>query len=421
MMALLLLGVAILLLILRVELVLVLMFVAASAQLIWGGGALEYFLQDMWATMDRELLLSVPLFILVGAVMSRGSIAARLVAVMTALTRPIPGGLAVATILSCAVFSAISGSSIVTMLAVGSVLYPALTANGYSRSFAIGALCAGGTLGIVIPPSLPMILYGVVTDSNISDLFLAGIGPGLLLTGVFSIYAVAVNWSIPRARFSTADLGQALFRGIPALLMPAILLGGIYSGYYSPNEAAAVALLYALLVEVLFFRELKSRDYIHICVESAKLVGALFPLIAVAVSLNLLLAEHRIPQQIIAFMTDHVQNEAVFLLLTNLMLLIIGCFMDTASSIAITAPLLKPLAEAYGVGSTHLGVIIVLNLEIGILTPPLGLNLIVAMTAFKENFGVVCRAAIPFVLLMIVCLLLVTFQPWIAMALVNAR
>lgn len=421
MMALLLLVVAILLLILRLELVLVLMFVAASAQLIWGGGALEYFLQDMWSTMDRELLLSVPLFILVGAVMSRGSIAARLVAVMIALTRPVPGGLAVATILSCAVFSAISGSSIVTMLAVGSVLYPALTANGYSRSFAIGALCAGGTLGIVIPPSLPMILYGVVTDSNISDLFLAGVGPGLLLTGVFSIYAVAVNWSIPRERFSMTDLGQAMYRGIPALLMPAILLGGIYSGYFSPNEAAAVALLYALLVEVLFFRELKSRDYVHICVESAKLVGALFPLIAVAVSLNLLLAEHRIPQQIIAFMTDHVQNEVVFLLLTNIMLLVIGCFMDTASSIAITAPLLKPLAEAYGVGGTHLGVIIVLNLEIGILTPPLGLNLIVAMTAFKENFAVVCRAAIPFVLLMVMCLLLVTFQPWIAMALVDAR
>ncbi|WP_180898115.1 TRAP transporter large permease [Martelella soudanensis] len=419
--ALVLLGIAVLLLILRVELVLILMFVAAIIHLVWGGGALEYLLQDMWATMDRELILSVPLFILVGAVMGRGSIAARLVAVMTALTRSIPGGLAVATILSCAVFSAISGSSIVTMLAVGSVLYPALIANGYSRSFALGALCAGGTLGIVIPPSLPMILYGVVTETNIADLFLAGIGPGLLLTGVFSIYAIAVNWKVPRQPFSLTDLGKAAFRGIPALLMPVILLGGIYSGYYSPTESAAIALLYALVVEVVFYRELKSRDYVQICVESAKLVGALFPLIAVAVSLNLVIAEHRIPDQIIAFMTDHVHNQTMFLLLTNVLLLAIGCFMDTASSIAIAAPLLKPLAEAYGVGSTHLGVIIVLNLEIGILTPPLGLNLIVAMTAFKENFGFVCRAAIPFVLLMILCLLLVTFQPWIAMALVNAR
>lgn len=420
MIALALLGMIVLLLMLRVDLVLILMSSAMFVHLAWGGGALEYFLQDVWATMDRELILSVPLFVLVGGVMSRGSIAARLIAVMTALTRWIPGGLAVATILSCAVFSAISGSSIVTMLAVGSVLYPALTANGYSRSFAVGALCAGGTLGIIIPPSLPMILYGVVTESNISDLFLAGVGPGLLLTGVFSAYAVVVNWSIERQRFSLAELGQALFRGLPALMMPTILLGGIYSGYFSPTESAAVALLYALVVELLFFRELRPADYTQICVESAKLVGALFPLIAVTVSLNLVIAEHRIPNQIIAFMTEHVQNGTVFLLLTNVMLLIIGCFMDTASAIAITAPLLKPLAEAYGIGSTHLGVIIVLNLEVGILTPPLGLNLIVAMTAFNEKFGFVCRAAIPFVLLMILCLLLVTFQPWIAMGLVEA-
>lgn len=418
MMGLLLFALAVVLLALRVNLVLILMFIAGYVHLVWGAGQLDYFVQDIWSAMDREMVLAVPLFILVGSVMSRGSIAKRLVDVIIALTRAIPGGLAVATILSCAVFSAISGSSIVTMLAVGAVLYPALLENGYSRSFSIGALCAGGTLGIIIPPSIPMIIYGIITETSISNLFIAGVGPGILLTLVFSTYSIAMNWSIPRQKFSIMELITKFFAGLPALMMPIILLGGIYSGYFSPTEAAAVALLYALVIETLFVRELKLRDYFSMTVDAAKLLGALFPLIAIAVSMNLVITEHRIPHHVIAYMTEHIESGTSFLLLTNLVLLAMGCFMDTASAITIASPLLKPLAEAYGISSTHLGIIMILNLEIGILTPPLGLNLIVAMTAFKEKFGFVCRAAVPFVILMLLCLLLITFQPWIALALV---
>lgn len=407
------------LLALRVNLILVLMFVAGYTHMVWGAGQLDYFIADIWSAMDRELVLAVPLFILVGSVMSRGSIAQRLVDVMIALTRPIPGGLAVATILSCAVFSAISGSSIVTMLAVGAVLYPALTANGYSPRFAIGALMAGGTLGIIIPPSIPMIIYGIITETSISDLFLAGVGPGILLTIVFSSYAIVMNYHIPRERFTFGELGRAIYRGIPALLMPIILLGGIYSGYFSPTEAAAVALMYAIGVETLFFRELKFSQYFDMTVDAAKLVGALFPLIAIAVSMNLLITEQRIPHEVISFLSERIESQTGFILLTNVVLLIMGCFMDTASAITIASPLLKPIAEAYGIGPTHLGIIVILNLEIGILTPPLGLNLIVAMTAFKTSFGTVCRAALPWVALMIGCLLLVSFQSWIALYLVG--
>jgi len=418
MMGLLLIALCVLLLILRVNLVLILMFIAGYVHLVWGAGQLDYFVQDIWSAMDREMVLAVPLFILVGSVMSRGSIAKRLVDVIIALTRPVPGGLAVATILSCAVFSAISGSSIVTMLAVGAVLYPALLENGYSKKFSIGALCAGGTLGIIIPPSIPMIIYGIITETSISNLFIAGVGPGILLTLVFSTYSIAMNWRVPRERFSFMELGQKFAAGVPALMMPIILLGGIYSGYFSPTEAAAVALLYALVIETLFMRELKLKDYFTMTVDAAKLVGALFPLIAIAVSMNLVITEQRIPHEIIAYMTQHIESGTSFLLLMNLVLLAMGCFMDTASAITIASPLLKPIAEAYGIGPTHLGVVMILNLEIGILTPPLGLNLIVAMTAFKEGFGFVCRAALPFVGLMLFCLLLVTFQPWIAMGLV---
>lgn len=419
MMGLVLIALIALLMILRVNLVLILMFAAVYAHMIWGAGEVSYFVEDVWSAMDREAILAVPLFIFVGSIMSRGSIAQRLVDVMIALTRPVPGGLGVATILSCAVFSAISGSSIVTLLVVGAVLYPALLRNGYSNTYAIGALCAGGTLGIIIPPSIPMIIYGIVTESSITDLFKAGIGPGLLLTLVFMIYSSVINRSIARQSFDLSELLTALRAGIPSLMMPVILLGGIYSGFFSPTESAAIAILYAFVIETVVYRELKLADYFNMTVEAAKLVGVLFPLIAVAVSMNLLITEQRIPHTLIAFMLENIENQTAFILLTNLVLLIVGCFMDTASAIAIASPLLKPVAEAYGMNDIHLGVIIILNLEIGILTPPLGLNLIVAMTAFKESFGLICRSAIPWVLMMLGCLLLITFQPWIAMALVN--
>lgn len=405
------------LLFLRVSLVWVLMAAAAFAHLVWGGGNIEFFVQDVWSAMDRSLLLAIPLFVLVGQIMGRGSIAKRLIAVIVEITRPFPGGLAMATVLSCAMFSAISGSSIVTMLAVGTVLFPALIANGYSRRFAIGSLCAGGTLGIVIPPSLPLILYGIVTESSITDLFLAGVGPGILLTIAFTIYAVIINRNIPRGQFSFAATLEAFKQGVPAILMPVILLGGIYSGKFSPTEAAAVAILYALIVETVLYRELGLKDYAETAVDAGKLVGALFPLIAVAASVNHLLTENRVPQDLIAFALANVETPAVFILLVNGLLLIMGLFMDTGSAIVIAAPLLRPLAEAYAFNSTHFGIIMILNLEIGILTPPFGLNLIVAMTAFNEKFGFICRSVVPWILIMLVCLLLVTFIPWIALAL----
>ncbi|MFC2967963.1 TRAP transporter large permease [Acidimangrovimonas pyrenivorans] len=407
------------LLLLRINLVLILMAAAVYAHLVWGDGQIAYFVEDVWASMDRELLLAVPLFVLVGQIMGQGEIARRLIGIIVELTRPFPGGLAMATVLSCAAFSSISGSSIVTMLAVGTVLYPALLENGYSRRFAIGALCAGGTLGIVIPPSMPMILYGIVTESSITDLFVAGIGPGLLLTGLFTLYAVLANRSKPRGRFSARALGRALRQGGWAVLLPVILLGGIYSGYFSPTEAAAVAILYAVLVESFIYRELGPRDYVETCVDAGKLLGALFPLIAVAVSINLLLTVNRVPEQLVALALAHVHDSTVFILAVNALLLVMGCFMDTSSAIVIAAPLLQPLAQSYGFSTTQLGIIMVLNLEIGILTPPLGMNLIVAMSAFGERFGFICRAVLPWIVMMLLSLLAVTFLPWIALGLLH--
>ncbi|MBM3570143.1 MAG: TRAP transporter large permease [Alphaproteobacteria bacterium] len=417
--ALLLVGLVLALLFLRQSLIVILFGVGAYVHLVWGQGRLEYMIEDMWNGADKEVLLAIPLFILAGSVMTRGAIAQRLIAILVALSRPVAGGLAVATVLSCASFAAISGSSPVTMLAVGSIMYPALLKHGYGRKFALGVVCSGGTLGIIIPPSIPMIIYGIVTETSVTDLFVAGIGPGLLLTALLAFYSWWANRDKPAERFDPAELRRALRQGIWAALMPAILLGGVYSGYFTATESAAVALVYALLIEVFVHRELRLTDFGHIAIETVKTLGTLFPVLAIAFSLNLLLAAERVPNLLIDWMTALIQNPWAFLLGVNLFLLILGCLMDVSSALLITAPLLLPLARAYGFDPVHFGIVMVVNLEIGFLTPPVGINLIVAMSAFKENFLLICRAVVPFILLMLLGLAAVSAFPAIALFLVR--
>jgi len=414
-------GLIALLLFLRQPLLVILLAVAAFVHLVWGRGQLDYIVEDMWIGLDKELILSIPLFILCGNVMTRGSIAQRLIDMLAALTRPLPGGMAVACVLACAVFAAISGSSIVTMLAIGSVMYPAMRQAGYDIKFTLGAIMSGGTLGIIIPPSIPMIIYGLVTETSITDLFAAGFGPGILITLVLSGYAVWVNRKRPSERFDLAEVLATLRRGVWALLMPVIMLGGIYSGYFTATEAAAVALAYSMVIELFVHKELKLADFYNVVLEASKLGGSLFPVLAVALSLNIILIEHRVPQGMVAFMQGYIDSPIAFMLLINVLLLIVGCLMTTGEAILVLAPLLAPVAAAYGYDKVIFGLIMILNLEIGYLTPPVGLNLIVAMSAFKQPFGLLCRAALPFILLMLGCLLLVIWQPWIAMYFVTGK
>ncbi len=414
-------GLVGLLLLLRQPLVVILLAVAAFVQIVWGKGQLDYILEDMWVALDKELILSIPLFILCGNVMTQGSTAKRLIRIVAALTRPLPGGLAVAAILSCGVFAAISGSSIVTMLAIGTVMYPALRAANYDNKFALGTIMSAGTLGIIIPPSIPMIIYGLVTEASITDLFLAGVGPGIFILIVMSAYAMFSCRHMRSERFDAKEFAIALREGVWAMLMPVILLGGIYSGYFTATEAAAVALVYAMLVEMFIHNEMKLKDFYNVVLEQSKLGGSLFPVLAVALSLNIVLIEHRVPGQMVAFMQGYISSPLMFMLLVNLLLLMVGCLMTTGEAILILAPLLAPVAEAYGFNKVTFGIIMILNLEIGYLTPPVGLNLIVAMSAFKQPFGLLVRAALPYVGLMIVCLAVVVWQPWIAMYLVDGK
>ena len=404
---------------LRQNVIVVLLGSAAYVHMVWGDGRLEYLVEDIWIALDNALLLAIPMFLLAGNVMTRGSIARRLIDLAISVTKPLPGGLAVATILSCAVFAAISGSSPVTLLAVGTIMYPALLQNGYSKRFALGALTSGGTLGIIIPPSIPLILYGIVTETSISDLFLAGIIPGIMIATVLAVYSIWVNRHMPAQRFDFAEFKTALLRGGWSILLPVILLGGIYSGYFSPTEAAAVALVYALLVEVFIHRELRPIDFFHTAVDTAKLLGMLFPIVAVALSIKTILTIEEIPDQLAFWITTISENPIAFLIAVNLLLLLVGCLFDVISAILILAPLLLVPAIAYGIDPVHFGVIMVINLEIGFLTPPLGLNIIVAMTAFRENFLEICRAVLPFIALILVVLLLVTFIPVLTLGFVR--
>jgi len=401
----------------RQNIIVILLASAAYVHLVWGEGRLGYLAEDLWISLDNPLLLAIPMFLLAGNLMTRGSIVRRLINLAIEITKPLPGGLAVATIISCAVFAGISGSSPVTLLAVGSVMYPALLANGYSKRFALGALTSGGTLGIVIPPSIPLILYGIVTENSIADLFLAGVIPGLMITLVLAVYSLWVNRNMPAQKLDLIALKRSLREGIWALMLPVIMLGGIYSGYFSATEAAAVALAYGILVETFVYREIQLLDAYETALETARLLGMLFPIVAVALSLKTILTIENIPDQLALWITDITSSRVTFLLAVNALLLLVGCLFDVVSAILVLAPLLLIPAVAYGIDPIHFGILMVINLEIGFLTPPMGLNLIVAMTAFKESFGTIVRSVLPFVFLIFSVLLIVTFVPWTALAL----
>ena len=405
------------LLVMRQNIIVILLASAAYVHLVWGEGRLGYLAEDLWISLDNPLLLAIPMFLLAGNLMTRGSIVRRLINLAIEITKPLPGGLAVATIISCAVFAGISGSSPVTLLAVGSVMYPALLANGYSKRFALGALTSGGTLGIVIPPSIPLILYGIVTENSIADLFLAGVIPGLMITLVLAVYSLLVNRNMPAQKLDLIALKRSLREGIWALMLPVIMLGGIYSGYFSATEAAAVALAYGILVETFVYREIQLLDAYETALETARLLGMLFPIVAVALSLKTILTIENIPDQLALWITDITSSRVTFLLAVNALLLLVGCLFDVVSAILVLAPLLLIPAVAYGIDPIHFGILMVINLEIGFLTPPMGLNLIVAMTAFKESFGTIVRSVLPFVFLIFSVLLIVTFVPWTALAL----
>jgi C4-dicarboxylate transporter DctM subunit len=386
---------------------------------VWDGGNPQYVIYDTWEAFNKEVLLAVPLFMFAGAIMSRGTIARRLIDLAVALTRPMPGGLAIATVLSAAGFAAISGSATVTLLAVGAIMYQALLENGYSKSFAIGLISASGVLGIIIPPSIPLILYGVMTETSIADLFIAGIGPALVMVLILAIYTLALQGRRSGERWDLAEIKTATKRGISAIPLPVAILGGIYAGFFTPTEAAAVSVVLAAFVELVIHRDMGLTELREVSLETSRLMGSLFLVLAFAVSLNIFLTYEQVPQQALAAMEGMIDSQWQFLVLGNLMLLLVGMVIDIGSAVLILGPMLEPMANRLGIDSVQLGIMMIVNLGIGYLTPPMGLNLIVAMGAFKEDFVTVTRAVLPFIALMLLGLAIIALVPSISLFLLD--
>ena len=385
---------------------------------------IQVMVGDIFFAGDKEILLAIPLFILAGNVMTQGAMAKRLIRLASTVTAPIPSGLAISTVLSCALFAAISGSSPVTLVAIGGLMFPALIKAGYSKNLSLGVLSAAGTLGIIIPPSIPMIIFAIMAGVSVTNLFKAGIGPGILLSCLLIGYCLLrspkhLKREERNRGWSFAEICSSFKSGTLSLLMPGVILGGIYSGFFTATESAGVAVVYAFIVEVFIHRELKFKNIPKLLGDTAEMMGMLFLILVIAVSLNKFMTYEQIPQNLVETLSQIISTPMEFLIGVNILLLIIGCLMDIMSAILVLAPILTPMAIHYGIHPIHFGIIMIVNLEIGYLTPPMGINLFVASGVFKEPLGQVIKSTVPLVLLLLVGLVLITFIPQISLFLLD--
>ncbi len=383
----------------------------------------------LWKVKEAAILVSLPFFTLAGSIMTAGGISRRLVRFARALVGWMPGGLAVAMIFASTIFAALSGSSAVTIIAIGGILFTALTEQKYGEPFSLGLITSCGAIGILVPPSLPLIIYGVMAGTQpgikteIRDLFIAGIIPGTLCVLIMMAYAAyyGMRNKVPRPRFSSAEVWTAFKEGIFALLMPIILLVGIYGGIATVSEVAAVAVVYALIVEMFIHREIKPKQLPKIVIDSGILIGSILIILFVAMAFTNFIVDEQIPDLAAEYIVKVVHTRTGMILAINLLLLIVGSVMDIFSALVIFAPLIVPIATKapYNLDPIHLGIIFVVNLEIGFAHPPFGINLYVAASYFKKSVAQVTLAAIPFIALLLGALALISFVPELSLGLVD--
>lgn len=369
--------------------------------------------KDMFDTVNKPALLSIPLYVFAGAVMSKGEIAKRLIDFMMAIFGWMKGGLAVGAIFACVIFAAISGSSPVTLLAIGSIMYPAMLRYNYPSTLSLGSITASGSLGIIIPPSIPMIIFSIMTGADVNKLFIAGLVPGIVTALLLMVLAliIAKQYPLQTVPFSALNLRKSFVKSIPALLMPVLIIGGIYGGIYNVTEAASVGAVYAILVELLYFRQSSIKDIVNTLYDSVIIMGTIFIIIAMAAVFNRFLILQDIPFLLLEKLSGFITGKMIFLLVSILMLLIVGLFMDAISAILIMAPLLLPTARMYDVNIIHFGIIFTLALEIGYLTPPVGVNLFVSSGVFNQPFGKIVKSTLPFMLMIFLSLVIIMFFP----------
>jgi len=376
--------------------------------------------QQLYQGSEFDLLQAVIFFILAGNIMTRGSLAARLIRVGQALVGGFYGGLAITAVLLCMFFAAISGSSPATVVAIGTIMIPALIKSGYDPRFSIGLLTTAGSLGIMIPPSIPMIIWGVVMGVSITKQFTAGFLPGILIGLALMAYSYVMarkrGWRVSR-KISEQGVIEALKQGAWGLFMPFLVLGGIYSGAFTATEAAAVAFVYALLMELFIHQSIRMKDMMPIFRESVLTSAMLLFIIANASVLSYYFSVDQIPERVADFLVRYIDNRFMFLLLVNIALLIMGCFMDIVSAMLVLGPVFMPLLQRFEIDFIHFGIIMVLNIEIGFLTPPFGVNLFVSSGITGKDVLEVARSVAPFLVIMLGMLFLITYVPWISLVL----
>jgi len=375
---------------------------------------------------EKKEMVAIPFFMIAGAIMSRGAIARRLVDVANACFGWLPGGLALSAIAACMFFAAISGSSPVTVITIGAIMLPALKAAGYGDGLSLGLLTSAGTLGIIIPPSIPMIVYAIFSSSagaqvDIEDLFIAGIGPGILIGLLLGGYCIVNARHVAREPFDLQRLIDATLDGVWALFLPVFILGGIYTGVFNATEASAISVVLALLIELLIHRSIVIKDLPDILGETSVLMGSILIIVGLAFGFSEFMAMKEVPSAIVDWMIGLELTPITFVLLLNVLLLLVGCLMDIISAIILFVPLVAPVAALCGFDPVHVGLIFIVNLEIGYLTPPLGLNLFVASTYFGRPFGEVIRSVLPFLGILVLSLGIVTYIPAVSTGFVNLR
>lgn len=373
-----------------------------------------YLAQGLVTGADSFSLMAVPFFVLAGELMATGGISRRLLNIADAFLGRKYGGLALVTVVACMFFAAISGSGPATVAAIGGLTIPSMLKQGYDKPFAGAISAAAGSIGVVIPPSIPMVMYCVATGVSVGAMFMGGVIPGILIGISLCVYSSLYSKkhkyiNAEAAPFSWGNVGRSLVDGIWALLVPVIILGGIYGGIFTPTEAAAVAVAYGLIVGLFVYRDLKAKDLYRIFGSAALTTATIMVILGTATTFGRILTLERIPTMIADFFESVAKGPIMLLILINILLLIVGCFMETNAAIIILAPIFLPIVESMGINPVHFGIVMVVNLAIGFVTPPLGVNLFVSCNVANAKLEEICKGILPILGVMILDLLLITY------------
>ena len=374
---------------------------------------------NLYDMTDKPLLVALPFFTFAGYLMAEAKSSERLMALMQALFGWMPAGLAIVGFVACALFTALTGASGVTIVALGALLLPMLKSSGYSERYSLGLVTTSGSLGVLIVPSVPLILYGIVAQQmnvgetfTMQQLYMGGLVPVLVMVVLLSAWTLLFgHGNVPRTPFDAARLWQAIKDARWELPLPVVVLGGIYSGYFVISEAAAMTALYVVVAEVGLYRDVSPRALPRVIRESMVMVGSILLILGVALAFTNFLVDAQVPQRLFAFMQEHVTNPLTFLVLLNILLLVLGAILDIFSAIIIMVPLLLPVAVGYGIHPIHLGIIFLANLQIGYFTPPIGMNLFIASYRFDRPILDLYAACLPFMAVLVLALLIITYFP----------